>query len=375
MRIAIDATSVPPSPAGAGVYAIELVRAMAQRDAHDGYAVFTRGAWFDEAAAGKRNWRIERVAATSRERRLWWEQTRLPGALTRLGADVLHSTHHTLPLRPMRSCRVVTVHDLTFLRIPQRYPPARRLYMQSMTRLAARVADAIIVPSMTVRGEVIGLLRVDAAKVHAVYEAAGAQYHPLDREASMAVARRYGVDRPFVLSVGSREPGKNRARLIRAMHELRGEGIDRALLIVGQKAWKFEEEAALVRELGMEERVTFAGYAAGEDLPALYSAADVFAFPSLYEGFGVPVLEAMACGAPVVTSNVSATAEVAGDAALLVDPLSVGSIRDGMRSLLGDAALRAKLSRRGMERVARFSWRRAADETHAVYERVMERRA
>ncbi len=375
MRIAIDATSVPPSPAGAGVYAIELVRAMAQRDAHDGYAVFTRGAWFDEAAAGKRNWRIEHVDAASRERRLWWEQTRLPGALARIGVDVLHSTHHTLPLRPMRARRVVTVHDLTFLRIPERYPPARRLYMQTMTRLAARVADAIIVPSMTVRGDVIELLHADAAKVHVVYEAAGEQYRPLDREASMEVARRCGVDRPFVLSVGSREPGKNRARLIRAMHELRGEGIDRALLVVGQKAWKFEEELTLVRELGMGHRVIFAGYVAAEDLPALYAAADLFAFPSLYEGFGVPVLEAMACGAPVVTSNVSATAEVAGEAALLVDPLSVASIRDGLRSLLSDGALRSRLSRRGMERAARFSWRRAADETHAVYEGVMERRA
>lgn len=375
MRIAIDATSVPPSPAGAGVYAIELVRAMAQRDAHDGYAVFTRGAWFDEAAAGKRNWRIEHVDAASRERRLWWEQTRLPGALARIGVDVLHSTHHTLPLRPMRARRVVTVHDLTFLRIPERYPPARRLYMQTMTRLAARVADAIIVPSMTVRGDVIELLHADAAKVHVVYEAAGEQYRPLDREASMEVARRCGVDRPFVLSVGSREPGKNRARLIRAMHELRGEGIDRALLVVGQKAWKFEEELTLVRELGMGDRVIFAGYVAAEDLPALYAAADLFAFPSLYEGFGVPVLEAMACGAPVVTSNVSATAEVAGEAALLVDPLSVASIRDGLRSLLSDGALRSRLSRRGMERAARFSWRRAADETHAVYEGVMERRA
>ena len=191
----------------------------------------------------------------------------------------------------------------------------------------------------------------------------------------MVVARRCGVDRPFVLSVGSREPGKNRTRLIRAMHELRGEGIDRALLIVGQKAWKYEDEAALVRELGMDDRVIFAGYAAGEDLPALYSAADVFAFPSLYEGFGVPVLEAMACGAPVVTSNVSATAEVADEAALLVDPLSVTSIRDGLRGLLVDAALRARLSRRGMERAASFSWRRAAEETHAVYEGVMEHRA
>jgi glycosyltransferase involved in cell wall biosynthesis len=371
MRIAIDATSVPLAPAGAGIYAIELVRAMTRRDALDGYAVFTCGDWFDAAAAGKRNWRIERVDAASRERRLWWEQARLPAALSRLGIDVLHSTHHTLPLRPMLARRVVTVHDVTFLRIPERYTPARRLYMQTMTRLSVRVADAIIVPSMTVRGDVIDLLGVDEAKVHAVYEAAGEQFRALDRDASMAAARRYGVARPYVLSVGSLEPGKNRARLIRAMHELRREGIDRALVVVGQKAWKFDDDLALVRDLGMDDRVIFPGYIAPADLPPLYAAADVFAFPSLYEGFGVPVLEAMACGAPVVTSNVSATAEVAGDAALLVDPLSVTSIRDGLREALSDTALQARLARRGMERAAQFSWRRAAHETHTVYERVM----
>jgi glycosyltransferase involved in cell wall biosynthesis len=244
--------------------------------------------------------------------------------------------------------------------------------MRTTTRLSARVADAIIVPSRAVRNDAVRTLRVDAGKVYAVYEAAGARYRPLGRDASKAVARRYGVERPYVLSVGSLEPGKNRGRLIRAMRELRGEGVDLTLLVVGQKAWKYEEDFALARELGMDDRVIFAGYAEANDLPALYCAADAFAFPSLHEGFGLPVIEAMACGAPVVTSDVSATAEVAGDAALLVDPLSVASIRDGLRRVLTDVELRARLSAQGIARSAQFSWRRAADETHAVYERVME---
>lgn len=372
MRIAIDATQVPANPAGAGVYAIELVRAMADRDRTDGYALFTRGHWADTAALGKRNWRIERVLARSRAARLAWEQARLPAALERLGIDVMHSTHHTLPLRPMRARRVVTVHDVTFFRIPERYPPARRAYMQTLTRLSTRVADAIIVPSRSAREDVRRALTVPESRLHVVYEAPGPRYQPVPPDRAAAVARQY-AEGPYVLSVGSREPGKNRPRLVAAMRALRDEGLDYRLLVVGQEAWRFEQESHAVREHAMQDRVTFAGYVPAEHLPALYSAAAAFAFPSLHEGFGLPVLEAMACGAPVLTSNVSATAEVAGDAALLVDPLSVSSIRDGLRRLLSDTSEGTRLSAAGRARAATFSWARAADETHAVYEKTLHR--
>ncbi len=373
MRIAIDATSVPTRPAGAGIYAIELVRAMMERDARDGYALFARGCWFDDAADGKRNWRVERVHAASRPARLAWEQLHLPRALDRLGIDALHSTHHTLPLAGVRCRRVVTVHDVTFFRIPERYPPVRRLYMQTLTRLSARVADAIIVPSRAVRDDVSRALRIPEEKLHVVYEAAGPQFAPTNPESARTVAREYGVEAPYILSVGSLEPGKNRRRLIAAMHQLQQEGLPHTLVIVGQRAWNYEGELELARELAMEDRVRYLGYVRQEHLPALYRAADVFAFPSLYEGFGLGVIEAMACGTPVLTSNVSATAEVAADAAALVDPLSVDAIRAGIRRLLTDSALREELSRRGLERARQFSWRRAADETHAVYKGVVRR--
>jgi glycosyltransferase involved in cell wall biosynthesis len=380
VRIAIDATSIPPQPAGAGVYAIELVRAMMRRDErdergrHDGYALFTRGEWFDEAARGRKNWRIERVRSSSRQGRFLWEQARLPGRLGALGIDVLHSTHHTLPLRPVRAKRVVTLHDVTFFRIPERYPAARRAYMQLTTRAAAKVADAIIVPSQTVRDDVIAALRVDPSKIAVVYEAASSIYCPSPRDEALAVAAQYGIAPPYLLSIGSLEPGKNRARLIRAMRELRDDGIDATLAIVGQRAWRYEDDFRLISELGMVDRIRYLGYVRQDHLPALHSAATAFVFPSLYEGFGLPVLEAMACGAPVLTSNVSATGEVAGDAALLVDPQSQDEIREGMRRLLADAQLRGDLAQRGIERARAFSWQRAADETHEVYERAVGER-
>ena len=371
MRIAIDATSVPTKPAGAGVYAIELVRAMAQRDRHDGYALYASGHWLDDELAGRRNWRIERVGAASRPARLAWEQMRLPCSLRGLGIDVLHSTHHTLPLRGVRCRRVVTIHDVTFFRIPERYPAVRRFYMQTLTRLAARSADAIIVPSNAVRDDVVRVLRVPAVRVTTVYEAAAARFAPVADAAARAIAHAHGIEGPYVLSVGSLEPGKNRARLIRAMRQLRDAGFPHHLVIAGQRAWKYEDEFALVDRLGMRDRVAYLGYVPDDQLSGLYVGATAFAFPSLYEGFGLGVIEAMACGVPVLTSNISATAEVAGDAALLVDPLSIDAIRDGLWRLLEDEGLRADLTVRGRARARQFSWSRAADETHAVYERVV----
>jgi glycosyltransferase involved in cell wall biosynthesis len=271
----------------------------------------------------------------------------------------------------MRTKRVVTVHDVTFFRIPERYPAARRAYMQLTTRAAANIADAIIVPWQTVWDDVIAALGVERENVAVVYEAASSIYGPVPRDEAIAVAGQYGISPPYLLSVGSLEPGKNRTRLIRAMRDLRDDGVDATLAIVGQRAWRYEDDFRLISELGMVDRIRYLGYVRPEHLPALHSAATAFVFPSLYEGFGLPVLEAMACGAPVLTSNVSATAEVAGDAALLVDPLSEDDIREGMRRLLADAHLRAELAERGAERARAFSWRRAADETHAVYERTV----
>jgi glycosyltransferase involved in cell wall biosynthesis len=370
MRIAIDATSVPPRPAGAGVYAIELVRAMAERDRRDGYALFARTHALDDAIAGRRNWRVEHLSA-SRPARLAWEQIRLPGHLEALRIDVLHSTHHTLPLRPVRSRRVVTIHDVTFIRIPERYPPARRAYFRAITQLSAKVADAVIVPSESVRADVVRTLGVPPAKVHVVYEAAGPAYRPIDADEAAAVARKYLLEPGYVLSVGSLEPGKNRARLFRALRRLWDEGVDAHLAIVGQAAWKYEDEAALVDEIGMGDRIHYLGYVPARDLPALYNAASVFAFPSLYEGFGLPVIEAMACGVPVLTSEISATAEVAGDAAVLVDPQDVDAIASGLAALLSDPLRRDHYGRLGLARSVEFSWRRAADETHAVYQRAV----
>ena len=371
MRIAYDATAIPRLMAGAAVYTYELARALAAVDVENEYVIFARGTHFDDLPAVRPGLRVLKVRAPSRPLRLLWEQAVLPLRLRGLGIDVLHSPHHTTPLLPCACRRVVTIHDLTFLLLPERYPPTRRLYFQAMTRLSARVADAIIVPSEAVRGDVMRLLRPPAERVFVIPEAAGAAFHPQDAVAIEAVRRRYGLERPFLLSVGSLEPGKNRERLLQALARLRARGLKHSLVVAGQQAWRHEGEAPLARRLGLADSVRFLGHVPQADLPALYGAADLFVFPSLYEGFGLPALEAMACGTPVVASNVSAVPEVVGDAALQVSPLDVEALAGAMERLLRDDRLRADLRERGLERARQFSWEKAARQTVEVYHRVV----
>jgi glycosyltransferase involved in cell wall biosynthesis len=374
MRIAYDATAIPRLMAGAAVYTYELARALAAVDRENEYVIFARGPHFDDLPAMRPGLRVVKVRAPSRPLRLLWEQSVLPMRLRRLRIDVLHSPHHTTPLVSCGCRRVVTIHDLTFLLLPERYPPTRRLYFQVMTRLSARVADAVIVPSEAVREDVVRLLRVPPERLFVVPEAAGPAFHPQDAVAIEAVRSRYGLEGPFLLSVGSLEPGKNRERLLQAFARLRDRGLKHSLVVAGQQAWRYEGEAPLARRLGLAESVRFLGHVPRADLPALYSAADALVFPSLYEGFGLPALEALACGTPVVVSNVSALPEVVDDAALQVSPLDVEALADAMERLLRDDRLRADLRERGLERAAQFSWEKAARQTVEVYHRVVEAR-
>jgi glycosyltransferase involved in cell wall biosynthesis len=352
--------------AGAGVYTYQLVRALAEVSAPRVLFIFARPGLFDDVAS--EHVRVIAVESASPATRLAWEQLHLPFLLRRLRIDVLHSPHHHTPAAVRGTARVVTLHDVTFLLLPNRYPPLRRYYMQSLTWLSSRIADAIITPSDTVARDVTKALRAPDDRVVSIHEAPGPQYRPVGTDAQREMRRKHQLPDRYVLSVGSLEPGKNRGRLIRAYSDATGTGNDCPLIIVGQPAWQYEADYHLVRQLHLDQRVRFLGYVPDDDLPAMYSAATAFAYPSLYEGFGLPVLEAMACGTPVLTSNTSATAEVAGDAALLVDPWNEHAIQASLSRLLTDDALQDELRQRGFKRAAQFSWDRTARETLAIYE-------
>ncbi len=306
-------------------------------------------------------WPTHRPAA-----RVLWEQLAQGRALRAVGADLAHGPVFVGPL--VAPCPVVvTVHDLSFLRYPHLFRPANRLYLRLFTRLSVRRARRVIAVSAHAAEETARLLGVARGNIRVVYHGVDPIFRPLPPEEVAAFRVRRSLPERFVLFVGTLEPRKNLARLIEAFARA-GPDSRTALVLAGARGWYDEEIFAAVERLGLSARVHFPGYVPNDELPLWYNAADVFAYPSLYEGFGLPVLEAQACGTPVLTSSVSALPEAAGDGALLVDPYDVEAIAEGLHRLLTDEPLRETLRRRGLEHAAHFSWPRTAAQTVAVYQ-------
>ncbi len=372
MRIAFDATSIPRLMAGAGVYTDNLIRGLARVDDENEYVVFAKTDAFDGLAREHSSFRVVRGGGKSHATRLVWEQLVLPAQLRAQHIDVLHSPHHTTPMIVAGCRRVVTFHDLTFFILPERYPRRRLAYFRSVSWASAKAARMLICPSKAVQNDIVRILHTPPEKVRTIAEAAAPAFRIIE-DKTVLDRLRYDHLLPerYILSVGSLEPGKNRTTLLKAFADVRGRGVEQKLVVTGQRAWKYGEDFRLAEELGLKGQVVFTGYVAPEEMPALYNAADLFVFPSLYEGFGLPVLEAMACGVPVVTSNVSSIPEVAGDAALLVDPRDAKALADAIEHALRDGDVHSMLRQRGLERAATFSWEKAARETIAVYEEAL----
>jgi len=288
----------------------------------------------------------------------------LPSTLAH--ADVVHATNPAA-VPPIRDGQrlVVTVHDLAFERFPELLPRRWRWLYRAGLRAAIKRAHAIVVPSLSTAGDLLARTSIDADRVHITPLApslAGSDEEPAE------ALLRLGVTSPYVLSVGTVEPRKNLLRLVRAYRQVAPE-IPHALVLAGPPGWQSAELEAELLRTGPGSIVR-TGHVSDPDLDALYRGADAFAYPSLYEGFGLPVIEAMARGVATVTSNTSSLPEVAGDAALLVDPEDVGEIADALARVLTDAALAEDLRRRGRERAAAFSWDATARATLDVYRHV-----
>jgi glycosyltransferase involved in cell wall biosynthesis len=287
-----------------------------------------------------------------------WKHVALPLALARERVDLFHSPTGTLPL--WSPCRqVVTIHDLFAAIEPAWFPPRMAWQLRTTQRRAAHAASAVIAVSETTRRDLVERYAVPPERIRVVYNGVDhSRFRPAEVDAE-AIARRFGVPFPFILCVGSLMPWRNAARLLRAAARLENYG----LLFVGRDIWGSDPTARLAAAQGWDW-ARFTGYAADADLPALYAAASVFAYPSLYEGFGIPPVEAMACGTPVVASNAGALPEVLGDAALLVDPYDENALAEALQAAAND---RGTLRKRGIERAARYTWPTAAAETWQVY--------
>jgi glycosyltransferase involved in cell wall biosynthesis len=298
----------------------------------------------------------------------------LRAAAQRCRADVVHSTY-AAPLR-VHCARVVTVHDLSFLVHPEWFTRRDLAVLNAGVRFSVHHAERVIVPSHHARNELMSLLHVPARRVVVTPEAADTRFHAPDDAASTSLRHRHGLSRPFVLSLGNQQPRKNLARLLRAWRLLlRGElNAGCCLVIAGGHHGRRDDLGALIDELGLGKHVEILGYVTDGDVPGLYRAAEAFVFPSLYEGFGLPLLEAMACGTPVACSNVTSLPEVAGDAAVFFDPLDPAGIAAALATILNDHEMRAALQRRGLRRAALFDWQDCARTTLGAYEEAAHER-
>lgn len=298
-------------------------------------------------------------------RRILWEQTRL--AALSGGLDLLHGLAFAAPLAA-RCPTIVTVHDLSFMRFPEAFHRTNRAYLTLFTRLSTRRALRVIAVSESTRRDVMAFCGVPGERVVTIPNGVDEAFHPADAAEVVEFRRNRRLPERFILYLGTLEPRKNLETLIDAYAALRArqQAIPK-LVIAGGKGWFFDTIFARVAKLGLADEVLFPGYIPGAELPWWYRAAELFAYPSRFEGFGLPVLEAMACGTPVITTTSSSLPEVAGDAALLVEPDDTEALTDAIKRLLTDSQLRETLRAAGLRQAARFSWARTATQTAQVY--------
>ena len=364
VRVAIDARKLHDF--GIGTYIRNLLRHLARIDRETEYVLLCQEPDMGVAATLGENFRA--VLEPSDNYSIA-EQVHVPWVLMREKPDVYHAPHYVLPVA-IRSRSVVTIHDCIHLMFPQ-YLPNRAAYAYARGAMwsAARRSDRILTVSEASKRDILHFFNVPPDKISVVYNAIDERIWeepaPEDIE---RVRERFQLDQRFVLYAGTIKPHKNLVRLIEAFADLRkGEFEELKLLIIGDEISKLPALRRAVHSHKLHKHVRFLGFLPDETLAALYRLASVFVFPSLYEGFGLPPLEAMASGTPVVTSNVSSLPEVAGDAAVLVDPYDVGSIVEGMRRVLSDPALAHELRRKGLVRARDFSWERSVARTHDIY--------
>ena len=350
MRIALDIQSTVGRKTGIGIYTARLLDALRRVGPEHEY---------HEVAWG-------RDTPMRLDRRLRWQQWELPRQARSIHAELLHVPGFDAPRR--KPCPVVlTVHDLIGMLFPHNLPPISRFYWSHWLPWSIRWADRVIADSEHTRRDVGRLLDVPAERIAVIPLGVDAAFsRVVDAEALAMMRGRYALPEAFILYVGTLEPRKGLDTLVDAYATL-ADTLPHALVIAGQRGWYTEALFAQVRRLGLERRVRFTDYVADADLPALYSLADVFAFPSRYEGFGLPPLEAMACGTPVVSSNAASLPEAVGDAGLLVPPDNPGALAAALRRLLGDADLRARLRAAGLAQAQCFTWEETARHTLTVY--------
>lgn len=377
MKVALDAQllSTAQSYRGAGVsnycrHLVEELGRLAGDGTDDELTAFVNDPSFQTSGV-----RLERTPAYLQNPwlRIAWEQAVLPRRLRQLGADMVHGLVNVLPLCA-QTPGVVTVHDLSFLRLPETLPPAKRHYLAWLCRASVQRAAHVIAVSGQTAHDIVRFFGVSARKIHVIHNGVAEHFRPQADEALDVFRRERGLPARFILYLGTLEPRKNLLVLLRGyaawLYSAPPAQRDVKLVIAGAKGWFYDEIFRQVAALGLDEMVLFPGFVPDAELPLWYGAAELFVYPSLFEGFGLPVLEAMACGAPVLCSDAESLVEIAGDSALIFPARDAMALASGLQQWYAHPDERLARRQRGLAHVQAFTWRRAAEQTLAVYRQV-----
>ena len=368
MKIAIDAHSAGTQLAGNATYITSMVEALAEIDQVNDYTVFvTKREAYD---AYHQRWPNLTVRRTLPHTPLIRIPITLTAELALHPVDILFVQYTAPPLVPAKV--VTTIHDISYEHLPETFTRRSRFQMKLTIRHTAKRAEHIICPSEYSRRDIIDTYKIDPRRVSMIPLAAPTMYKPVTDSGLIArVRQKYGLRGDYILGVGSIQPRKNLVRLMEAYGLLSKRMTDLPpLVLAGKKAWMSDETVGADAFRKVMDKIVFTGYVPDEDLPSLYSGAVCFVYPSFFEGFGLPLLEAMQCGTPVIAGDLTSIPEVVGDAGILVDPYSVEQIAAALEAVLSDSQLRADLRRKGLERASQFSWKRTARQTLDIFERI-----
>jgi glycosyltransferase involved in cell wall biosynthesis len=376
MRILIDCSQIPQNKSGVGNYAVNLIREIARQDTCNTYFVLIQSdeCSFDEID----NENFHRIYVKSQVfRKLLFrfllEQVFIPYFMLAHRIHLVHSLHYSFPLITFGRKTAVTLADMTFFLMPMNHTAFKRHYFRIFIRLAAILANRIIAISKSTRQDFLKRFRGTESKIVTIpLGKPNLETQGYSNKTLITKHPKFDLNGEYILFIGTLEPRKNLKTLILAYHRLNEGKPIGPLVVVGGRGWGYEDIFLLVSNLGLEKKIIFTGFIDDREKFNLLRRATVFVYPSLYEGFGIPVLEALSLGVPTITSNVSSMPEVAGDAALLVNPLDVGQLFAALKDLLGNPSLRQKLSTKGIEQASKFTWKKTAKKTIAVYREAMK---
>ena len=376
MRIGLDGQPLTKPKTGVGHYTLELARALATLRPEDSFELVapdTIPASIVLETAAMPNLRVVNVKANVLMRR--WSSIGLPRYMRRARLDLFHGTNYQLPLMNAKR-NILTVHDLSIFSHPETHDARFARRARRRLPIMLRAASHIITPTEAIKDELTTRFNLDPACITVTPEAPRNTFSPMKREDTAEVRQRLGIENDFILSVGTIEPRKNLQTLVRAFERI-GRNTDRRpqLVIAGGAGWLTDDFDRVVRESDFRERIRLTGYLTDEELRALYCSCKVFVYPSLYEGFGLPPLEAMACGAPVIASRIATHEETLTEHARLIEPMDESALASSIVELLEDETERESLVKAGLAHVANFSWRKTAEMTWAVYEQLNPRAA